>query len=299
MTRLIPETRLNKNGVPVIKHVRAEQQSKSSRLLSRIIPVISPSHRAAANERRAEIMEFFKGEFQKDKAEKIRLEELAIRQETDPAVKRLLMQVSTRRNLNDFLKGSVDAALEKINSYSLDTLERLIEASSDAKSATSLVNVSVSGETNFRAYLNFRNCDIDTSHVDLILDNVRSSTGLDDLAELDFGSEAHDLASTVIKVASESHTRRSKAHYEKKKDEDSSGIYRTMRSDRSLEWYRAQQTLTKMTRDLAEVIVDNPDRVDDILDYMSDRDIIPEDVDSGHLRLHLSNASSSLSSGIL
>lgn len=299
MTRLIPESRVNKNGVPVIKHVRAEQQSKPSRLLSRIIPVISPSHRAAATERRAEIMEFFKGEFEKDKAEKIRLEELAIRQETDPVVKRLLVQASTRRNFNGFLKDSVDAALEKISSYSLDTLERLMEASSDAKSITSLVNVSVSGETNFRAYLNFRNCDIDNSHLDLILDNVRSSTGLDDLAELELGSEAHDLASTVIKVASESHYRRSKAHYEKKKDEDSGGIYRTMRTDRNLEWYRAQQTLTKMTRDLAAVIVDNPDRVDDILDYMSDRELIPEDVDGGHLRLHLSNASSSLSSGIL
>jgi hypothetical protein len=54
-----------------------------------------------------------------------------------------------------------------------------------------------------------------------------------------------------------------------------------------------------MTRDLAEVIVDNPDRVDDIINYMSERDIIPEDVDCGHLRLHLSNASSALSSGIL
>jgi hypothetical protein len=300
MKRLIPETRVNKNGIPVIKHVRAEQPSKSSRLLSRIIPAISPSHRAATIERRAEIMEFFKGELEKDKNEKIRLEEIAIQQETDPATKRLLVQASTRRSYNNFLRSSVDtSALEKISSYSLDTLERLMEASGESKNATSLVNVSVLGEKNFRAYLNFMNCDIDSSHIGLILDNVRDSTGLDDLAELELGSEAHNLASTVIKVASESHSRRSKAHYARQSDEDDSGIYRRTMRHASLEWYREQQTLTKMTRDLAAVIVDNPDRVDDILDYMSDRDIIPEDVDSGHLRLHLSNASSSLSSGIL
>jgi hypothetical protein len=189
---------------------------------------------------------------------------------------------------------NIDRFVAKASSYSLDTLNRLAEASNDTTDLTSLLSDAPDSETNFRAFINFRDCMF-SAHPDMVINDVRESTGVGDLAEIESGSEAHNLVSAVINVAARSHNYRAAAHYAREREARQSP-YRTLSRPT---WHEQQSTVTKMTRDLAEVIVNNPDRVDDIIHYMSERDIIPEDVDCGHLHLHLSNASSALSSGIL
>lgn len=306
MSHLVPESRVNKNGVPVIKHVRANQPSKSSSILSRILPIISPSHRAAAEkeqaaqqERASEIMRSLRAKMEAEQDDDDRAEAARIQNEPDPKVRRDLQLTSARRTRNLVIgEGDIARTLGKISSYSLDTLERVAEVTDEKVDLTSFLKSAPSDESNFRAFVNFRNCKFASAHVNMIIDNVRDSTGVDDLAEIDVSSEPHAFVSSVIKVASDSQNRRTAAHYARERESGARYSAR-MNRGRPSEWYEKQKTQAKMTRDLAAVIGDYPDRVNDIIYYMSDRDLIPEAVDIEHLRMHLDNAASSLSSGVL
>jgi hypothetical protein len=55
----------------------------------------------------------------------------------------------------------------------------------------------------------------------------------------------------------------------------------------------------QMNQPLAHLALEYPDRIQEIADYMADRDIVPDTVDHEHLRMHLENASPSLGSGVL
>jgi hypothetical protein len=182
----------------------------------------------------------------------------------------------------------------QLQNYSADTLERLHEAFHDTGKLTRFISNAPRAESDFRDTLNFMSTGVWSAYAEQTFRDIRASTGFGDLSSIEPGTAMHDTVSAVIKVATGASRRRT--------SHDVNSRYPCMPSvdyDEPDRDYLAEKEMTQMTEELAVVIVDYPERLDDIIDYIGTREGDPAQVDGGHLRLHLDNPTPALAEGIL
>jgi hypothetical protein len=266
MSRLVPEVRINKNGVPVLKHVRPDEQGSAVSSLSSIAPVLNQGLPVRSEDevaaRRAEIVRELMGSVRARFEEQERRLSARV-DEGGPSgsgqVIAQLAELTKRKGLFEKV-GLRSTSFMKLNGYSLETLERLsLVASSGERLVLPLLSQSPVDEQGFLVYLNFPdNYFLNGELASKVYGDVGRAVGIEDLSGVVPGSGEHAAVSSVLHVASEANRHRMSFF---PKDE---------RESRALEGGRAQ-----MTRELAAVIVEHPSRVEDIIGFLRERNVHP------------------------
>jgi hypothetical protein len=288
MGNLIAEKRVDKNGVLTTKHVKDTSSSKTtSSLLSRIVPGLDKNER-----RRVEMAKSLNSSVDAAFSNMIlrisESNEQAAAQ--DPANADAIMGDSSVVIVA--LGESKRAALKSIKKFSADTLERIEDAAAsgahiDGGPLFEAIMYHGGSEVHLRESVTYLDeiggrCD---PHV---LDHVRSSLGSDDLSDY----PDRKAASAVYKVALKARENRfgsmSGIPLTQEEIEDFQREERDPNSDRQ-----------QMTPEIADVIVRNPERTDDIIAYLAQRNDIPTAVDVEALEDYLSAPAQSMAEGML
>lgn len=277
MSRLVPEVRVNKNGVPVVKHVRPDGQGSAVSSLSSVAPVLSQGERVLlgdeAQTRRSEIGRELRDHLRAyfDDHERLLKQRIAKGSpaESSSASKRLAEAVGRRGKLERSISNSF--AFGRFRSYSLETMEQFVRVvSSDDRSILDLLISSPEEERELLVFLNFPDEYMGRRLASKVYGDVGRAVGIGDLSRVVPGSEEHALVSSVLRVASEANKNRM------------SVFPRDEREDRSTENDQAQ-----MTRELAAVIMEHPSRVEDIIGFLRERKVHPSVLECEGLREYL------------
>jgi hypothetical protein len=265
MSNLIPEVRVNKNGVPVIKHVRDVSPSPAKKgLLARLLPAISPSVRESARQLRAELTN--------------ELADTYVASRTDYK-NRIGEYYSELENGEDRAE-----VKERFSRYSPDTLELIHSAyaGNGDEFRTFFDLTLLTSEETVRSLVLYHDCNVPYSQGKQIFDEVASSVGAKAVSAFESGSHEHAQVSVVISLAvAAGMSRAAKLEEElQKQGEEPVDIY-----ERNA---RAEKSIRQMTAPLSNIALEYPDRIQDIADYMAARGVIPETVNEELLRVHLS-----------
>lgn len=264
MSNLTPEVRVNKNGVPVIKHVRdGSAPAAKTGLLSRLIPVISPSFRASSRQRRTELTN--------------EVADIYVASRTEH--KNRIREYYSEREIGED-KAEVK---ERFSRYSPETLELIHSAyAGNGDELRTFFDLTLlTSEETVRSLALYHDCNVPYGQGKQIFDEVASSVGVKTLGSFEAGSHEHGEISVVISLAvAAGRSRASKLEEElQKRGEEPVDIY-----DRNA---REEKSIRQMTPPLSRIALEYPDRIQDIADYMATRGTTPETLNEELLRTHL------------
>lgn len=302
MSNLIPEARVNKNGISVIKHVRAEAKSQHTGILSKVVPTLT----GAAAKQRKTLLDDLKADIAAEQklrdeaAERKYANRHNLSDEHRTFVEREYFehkQIKMRREMEEEIsKKPRFAGLDKL---STGTLEMIHGAFHGTNGVTAFLKVqSFDDEERVRTHVVFRDAiGSDRYSLSEALPHIQRSLGIKKLSNIEEGTPEHDAVSAVFRVAFGAKERRQRVPFETMSNETMSD--RLQQQSKMREIMINELSTAIMSPQLAEVALEYPDRVDEIVDYMTKQDVIPETVDTEHLRLLLDNPSPALAEGIL
>lgn len=252
------EVRFDKNGVAVHRNVIAEKAQKQG-LFSRpgSVPTVGGNQKSKEQEQRSGLVSGLVQNLASEERSSISGENSAIDAARTPKRADLLRLESEDRRFDD---QNYTARVEAIEGFSGDTLKMLDEAFSGSGRLTDfMLKTGFEDEESLKSAITFRDSDIFRSpDYRRVIQDVRWSRGGEPLYDVLEDSAEHDEVSALITVAA--------------------GVRR--RSD--------DPSRLGMSPDVAEVTAEYPDRTDDIIRYISSRDIGANDVNCDDLRRHLS-----------
>lgn len=289
MSNLTPEVHVNKNGVPVIKHVNANKPVKHTGLLAKLIPGINHGYNASVKKRHAELSASLRGDLEAEMEYANRKFREKLDAETNASVKAVMYY----DHLETDEQGGMEYKSKGLQKYSADTLERLHDEFHDSGKLTHFISNAPTAESDLRDTLNFMGTGVSPVYAEQTFMDVRTSMGIDDLSAVEPGTALHDAVSAVLKVATGASRKRTSY------DVNSRYPSHPLDYDDPDHGYFIEKETIQMTEALAVVVVDFPDRLEDIIDYIGTRNGEPIGVDGGHLRLHLENPTPALADGIL
>lgn len=306
MSNLIPEPRVNKHGVSVIKHVRAEAKSKHTSFLAQVVPALNGNLKKQRESMLADLHRDMELEFQQEADaakrrydDRNRFPELE-RSYAEQMYQRERMEQTRLRVTRDLDRamGKEETHVAGLNKLSTKTLGMVHAAFHGTGKVTAfLKRQDFDDDDRIRTAVVFRDFS-DSYQFGRLLRHVRDSLGVKSLAGIEEGTLEHNAVSAVFRVAIGAAQRRSIAEREERlQDKSQAAMLLSQRKMRNQ--VLDEQDRVKMSPQLAEIAADNPDRVDDIVDYLVRQNVEPVDVDAEHLQLFLDNPSPALADGIL
>lgn len=251
------EVRFDKNGVAVHRNVIAEKAPKQG-MFSRpgSVPTVGGNHQAKEQQERINLTSGLVQNLASEERSSVSQEEAAIAAGRTPKRSDLLRGEADDRRFNEKNYSGLVYALDD---FSSDTLKMLDEAFSGSGKLTDfMLKVDFDDEESVKSAITFRNSDLfDAPEYRRVLQDVRWSRGGEPLYDVLEDSAEHDEVSALISVAAGV----------RKLSDDSSRL--------------------GMSPDVAKVTADYPDRTDDIVRYISVRNVSAKDVDCDDLRRHL------------
>lgn len=299
MNNLTPEVRVNKHGVPVVKHVRADSPSVPNGFLSRIIPTLNGS----LAKTRAAMLADLDGDLEQEAARSIAEAdaELERARASTGDVREIRMRLAMMRRAERGLKLPDDSIAKELSGYSTLTVAAIHDAFHGTGKVTSFLKSHRNDDEKYiRTSISFRGCNLEksTRQANMIRD-VASSMGKKDLSRVPEGSDEHYLFSAVIKVAIGASQEREKSHTEIVRG-FGSGVSAQMKSRTEYRrWIQDEEACVHMTHELAVLVMEYPERTADIISYLGENKLDPVDVDTDLMRLHLENPTPALADGIL
>lgn len=291
MSNLKPEVRVNKLGIPVVKHVRKDDYTKPKGLLARLVPDLNNSYKKALEERKVELCDLLAKRLKYEWEQRDADFEAAIAAETDP--KRRRDMITYGRDYIDDLE-SHQYQVKRTSGFSVSTLEALYEVQNETGDLTKILVAIHREEGELRAVLNFKQFLPGRIFASQTFKDVKSSMGIDDYLHVEPDSEWHDAVSLVLDVASDACFKRNSSDPAMRYP----GKYQGNINFEDL--WDEEDGRIHMTPELAVVILEHPDRKEDIVKYLGDWcEGEPAKVDIEHLRLYLDNPSPALAEGIL
>lgn len=258
--RLKRELRINKHGVAVTKHVIADPEPPRESL-AKVVTFSKPPVNPVFEQQRAQFRSDLMGDL-----------DASSHDVNKDATKRI--------------------ALEDYSKWTLEVLHNAFHGTGELEQFMS--RSKLMDEDLVRAGVMFKDMDVYPNVApENVLEAVRTPAsevlGLFNLSDAEAGSDQHEAVSTMVRVATESakliEDRRSTSEYA------ANGRFAS-------KYVRGSGNLL-MPNDLAEVIVDYPDRGDDIVKFIKDHCADGDPVDSGFLRVHLDNPTPALADGLL
>jgi hypothetical protein len=300
MNNLRPEVRVNKLGIPVVKHVRDGSPSAPSGFLARIMPTLNGS----LHKQRSEMLYALEDDLKQERARFIAEAdaELSELRQLPGREARLRVRSVAERKAKIASQGARDNPnIEAMRRYSASTITAIHGALHGTGRVTDfLARYKNQDEKVIRVLASFRDCELGSSTREFdVLRDVASSIGIKDLSRVTAGSDEHYLVSAVIKVAVGASQERRSEHYARRQEMYRSKASSFRHRNESEQWSNAEDARVQMTQELAVAVMDYPDRVNDIIRYLGDNKLDPADVDAELMRLHLDNPTPSLADGIL
>jgi hypothetical protein len=251
------EVRFDKNGVAVHRNVIAEKAEKKG-LFSRpgSVPSVGGSQQAKEQQQRADLTSGLKKNLASEEIAMIAREDAAIAVARTPKRGDLLREEADDRNFNPKNYSGLVYALDD---FSSDTLKMLDEAFSGSGKLTDfMLKVNFDDEESIKAAVTFRDSDLFSApEYERVLQDVHWARGGVPLYDVLEDTDEHAEVSALISVAA--------------------GVRK-----RSDDW-----SCLGMSPDVAKVTADYQDRTDDIVQYISSRNLSAKDVDCNDLRRHL------------
>jgi hypothetical protein len=301
MNNLRPEVRVNKLGIPVVKHVRDGSSSAPNGFLARIIPTLNGS----LSKQRSEMLHALEDDLKKERAKVIAdadAELNRLREEDDGPSTRMRMRTVREQRSKAASQGARDNPLiAQMNRYSASTITAIHDAwHGTGQVADFLQKYKDQDEKVIRVLASFKDCEIGKSTREFnVLRDVASSVGLKDLSRVPAGSDEHYLMSAVIKVAVGASRERRNGHYALRKEMHQNQASSFQHRNEFEKWSNAEDSRVQMTHELALAAMEYPERVPDIIRYLGDNKLNPTGVDAELMRLHLDNPTPALADGIL
>lgn len=261
MTKLTPVKRVDKNGVLTTKHVRANEKQPGG-FLARIMPALDGSAREQRNADLTVLTEEIK-------------KEIAPRDES--ALVKILGRYSSRTitAIKDAYCGTGQMAVFIEDTYTVN--ERDIRTAAHFKELLDSYKL--------------RSPDIFRS--------VRDSLGTKDIDCIPAGSQEYVIAHAVLEVALEVATTRDQSRNSQVEVLQAQGVLYIDATNRVLKDMSRDGSAAYMTPELALLISGKPERVSDIVRYLSDKKASPRDVDMELLTMYLNSDTPAIADGLL
>jgi hypothetical protein len=260
MSNLTPEVHVNKNGVPVIKHVRADQKSKTNGFLSRIVPTLN----GGLARERAEMLSDLDADLQAEQKAAEDAHELAVRNShhSDPEwehITRMRSIEHARRRLK-LAAGMTDPSSEALHKFSNSTIRMIHDAYHGSGVLTRFLKRYAYGDEELtRSAVVFRNTDLDNmTSASSVFRDVRSSLGIKKLSSIEPGTPEHESVSSVLRVAIGATQRRAEARSKSMHSDGGISAQYRIRNEYT-KWFKEEDELAKMSPQLAGVAADYPD----------------------------------------
>lgn len=251
---------------------------------------------APVDERREELLTALRVDLEQEIQTKQDQHERYLAEEENQSHRHVMGLMDDLRFSHELINRGIDHSISRLTGYSTTTITMLHSAFHGTGNVNDFINYAPHDEIGFRSALAFNRIVPRNGQLVTVIKDVRNSTGIDDFSELEPGTAGHDLMTAVLTVAVGISENRQQAYFSQHENSGSSSISAASGFGK---WLKQENNRCKMTPELAIVIVDCPERITDILNYIDRRNGDIEGLDGGHLRIHLDNAALSLSDGVL
>lgn len=178
-------------------------------------------------------------------------------------------------NSNDL--ESIEYLASRLKHMKTSTLAKIEDVLGGSDKMGTFLTKGPYNESELRVALNFPDRKWNTVCTERIIKDVSAVMEIRKLDEIDPASDNHAVANLLIQTANDIYMKRLELNTAK------NGLTDYDDSSRDRGW-----DITQMTSDIAFTVMNNPDRVEDIAEYIASRELKLEDVDTEHLRLYLS-----------